>query len=683
MRILFLTSAHNSLSQRLLIELTEHGHRIRVCVVDTAEAIIEAASHETPDLVVAPMLKIAIPDEVSSLYLCLIVHPGIKGDRGPSSLDWAITNNEKNWGVSILQAASEFDAGPIWASHEFPLGAVAPAKSTLYRGPATEAAVQGILEAIAQIESGKFQSGAWQPEKLSEALVYARGCLRPPMRQSDRAISWAGDQMADIVRKIRAADSAPGVLGTLFGRNCFLFGAHEEERLKGPPGQVVAHRDGAICVGTIDGAVWISHLKAKDDGEAQARCSLVQSGAGCELCDPEFCSIAGIKLPATQVLGSALRGVPEAPLSIHALLDHRSYREIVYTEEAQVGYLSFDFYNGAMSTSQCYRLRNAFLYARSRPTRVIVLLGGPNFWSNGIHLNVIEASADPAEESWRNINAMDDLVYEILNTMSHLVISALRGNAGAGGAILALAADHIYATPSVVLNPHYRGMGELYGSEYWTYLLPRRVGQAKALELTQSCKPIGARAAREIGFLDEVFGENLKSFEVEVRLRAMRFAESLDYRNILRKKHERRLDDESTKPLAAYRAEELERMRFNFFGSDPAYHDARRQFVFKGKPPSTETRSTITSAPQMEAENSTGHEWLAGTYVTLMDMTLITIGTALRCSQRLASANSASELKDAVMDNTRDQFEALSNQIEELSGVTDPKPDDLKLTFWE
>ena len=27
-----------------------------------------------------------------------------------------------------------------------------------------------------------------------------------------------------------------------------------------------------------------------------------------------------------------------------------------------------------------------------------------------------------------------------------------------------------------MLNPYYRHMGGLYGSEYWTYLLPRRVG---------------------------------------------------------------------------------------------------------------------------------------------------------------------------------------------------------------
>jgi putative two-component system hydrogenase maturation factor HypX/HoxX len=102
MKILFLTSAHNSLSQRLLIELTERGHDIRVCVVATGEEMIYAVSDDAPDLIIAPMLKIAIPEVVSSRYLCLIVHPGIKGDRGPSSLDWAIANDEKSWGVSIL-----------------------------------------------------------------------------------------------------------------------------------------------------------------------------------------------------------------------------------------------------------------------------------------------------------------------------------------------------------------------------------------------------------------------------------------------------------------------------------------------------------------------------------------------------------------------------------------------------
>ncbi|MGA7384569.1 MAG: hydrogenase maturation protein, partial [Methylocella sp.] len=301
MRILFLTSAHNSLSQRLWIELSERGHHISVCVAETDEAMIAAVTREVPELIIAPMLKISIPEEVWSRHLCLIVHPGIKGDRGPSSLDWAIANQEQVWGVTILEAADAFDAGPIWASHEFTMAADPPAKSSLYRGRVTEAAVHGVLEAIARIESGEFRSGSWQPEKLSDVPPQGspalRGCLRPPMRQADRAIDWMQDSTAMIVRKIRAADSAPGVLGTVLGRNCFLYGVHEEERLNGPPGQVLAKRDGAICIGTIDGAVWISHLKAK--AEARGVISLAQPWFG----DAGPYPPAGIKLPAAQVLG--------------------------------------------------------------------------------------------------------------------------------------------------------------------------------------------------------------------------------------------------------------------------------------------------------------------------------------------------------------------------------------------
>ena len=119
MRVLFLTSAHNSLSQRLLIELTERGHDIRVCVVAKSQEMIDAVAQDRPDLIIAPMLKAAVPEEVWSKHTCLIVHPGVKGDRGASSLDWAIKNGETVWGVSILQAYEEWDAGPIFATREF------------------------------------------------------------------------------------------------------------------------------------------------------------------------------------------------------------------------------------------------------------------------------------------------------------------------------------------------------------------------------------------------------------------------------------------------------------------------------------------------------------------------------------------------------------------------------------
>jgi putative two-component system protein, hydrogenase maturation factor HypX/HoxX len=187
-----------------------------------------------------------------------------------------------------------------------------------------------------------------------------------------------------------------------------------------------------------------------------------------------------------------------------------------YEERQAVGYLHFAFYNGAMSTEQCQRLREAFLRVRQRPIKVIVLMGSPDFWSNGIHLNVIEAAEDPAHESWCNIHAMNDLVREIITTDSHLVIAALQGNAAAGGVILALAADLVYARTGIVLTPHYKGMGKLYGSEYWTYLLPKRVGGEWARELTEALLPISTGTAQQIGLLDDAFEEDGASFRQHI-----------------------------------------------------------------------------------------------------------------------------------------------------------------------
>jgi putative two-component system hydrogenase maturation factor HypX/HoxX len=260
--------------------------------------------------------------------------------------------------------------------------------------------------------------------------------------------------------------------------------------------------------------------------------------------------------------------------------DYRSWREIAYREQGEVGYLSFEFYNGAMSTEQCMRLRSAFIAARARPTKVICLTGGRDFWSNGIHLNTIEAARDQAHESWRNIVAMDDLILEILNTPRQLVVAGLRGNAGAGGAMLALAADQVFAARGVVLNPHYKTMG-LYGSEYWTYTLPRRVGAERAIELTESCRPLGTAEARRIGFIDDAFGNDRSDFEHQLEARVQELATRSDFADLVAWKGRLREADERAKPLAQYRAEELSRMWDNFFGPDRTYHEARRRFVHK------------------------------------------------------------------------------------------------------
>jgi len=564
MRILLLTHAFNSLTQRLYSELSARGHRISI-EFDIADSVAEeAVALFKPDLIVAPYLRRAIPESIWRRHTCLIVHPGVVGDRGPSALDWAIQGGEREWGVTVLQAEAEMDAGPIWAAETFPLRAAK--KSSVYRNEVTAAATRAVLKAVERYSAGDFV-----PTPLDYADLAVRGELRPLMKQAARSIDWARDSSAVVLAKLNAADGFPGVADTLFGEPCHLFDACDESgALSGepismrfsshPPGAVVARREGALLRKTVDGAVWIGHIK--------------RAGAA-----------VALKLPATQAFADRLADIPEVPLAGWWSAAGQTWQDIRYEEAGidgnAVGFLHFDFYNGAMSTHQCRRLQAAYEWARTRPTKVIVLMGGADYWSNGIHLNTIEAAESPADESWANIDAIDDLAEAIIRTDSHLTIAALQGNCGAGGCFLARAADLVWARDGVLLNPHYKNMGNLFGSEYWTYLLPPRVGADGAQAIMQNRLPMTAAGGVEKGFLDACLTSDPAAFRVDVARRAAELAAAPDLASRLQAKRERRAADEAAKPLTQYRAEELAQMHRNFYGFDPSYHVARFHFVHK------------------------------------------------------------------------------------------------------
>ena len=552
MRILLLTHAFNSLTQRLGAELQRRGHETSI-EFDIADSVTEeAVALFRPDLIVAPYLRRAIPESVWKQHVCLVVHPGIVGDRGPSALDWALQEGTAEWAVTVLQAEAEMDAGPVWATAAFPLRAAK--KSSIYRNEVTQAAVTAVLAAVE-----KFVGGG-KPTPLAD-WPEARGRLRPLMKQAVRAIDWKQDDTVTVLCKIYAADGFPGVADHLFGIPCHIFDAWPEASLSGVSsvgtGRIIGRRETAILRRTIDGAVWIGHARREGD----------------------------FKLPVTLAFPVETSELAELPLAAWWRVDHATWQDIAWEESGGVGFLHFEFYNGAMSTTQCRRLREALAWAKTRPVRVIVLAGGSDFWSNGIHLNVIEAASlgdgSPADESWNNINAMNDLALEVINCGEQITIAALAGNAGAGGCFLARAADLVWAREGVMLNPHYKNMGNLYGSEYWTYLLPRRVGEQGARDIMRNRQPLTARAAVDIGFSDACLAADPDAFRIDTARRAMELASAPDLAGRLAAKRERRAADEAAKPLAAYREEELAQMRRNFYGFDPSYHVARHHFVRK------------------------------------------------------------------------------------------------------
>lgn len=534
MRILFLTHSFNSLAQRLFCELSQIGHEISI-EFDIADSVSEEAVRLfRPDLILAPFLKRAIPASIWSRHRCLVVHPGVPGDRGPSALDWAIQKDLPTWGVTVLQAEAEMDAGPVWASAEFPMRRAK--KSSIYRNEVTEAAVRAVLAAVDRCQQPDFK-----PQRIA-------GQAHSTLRQADRTIDWASQGSAAVLARINAADGFPGVADLLFGQPCHLFDAWPEAVLRGAPGSLIARRETAICRATQDGAVWIGHVKRQ----------------------------GGIKLPATQAFPEAAE-LPEVPLAGYLKSAQPTWQDISYEAAGGVGFLSFEFYNGAMSSGQCRRLTEAFNWAAAQPTRVIVLRGGSDFWSNGIHLNTIEAAASPADESWANINAIDDLAEAILRCETQLTVAAVGANSGAGGCFLARATDFVWVRDGVMLNPHYKNMGNLFGSEFWTYLLPPRVGEDGARAIMRHRLPMTAAESVRLGFYDACLPA--PGFAVDVARRAAELAAAGDFSERVAAKQAKRRADEAIRPLADYRAAELHEMQRNFYGFDPSYHVARYHFV--------------------------------------------------------------------------------------------------------
>jgi len=548
MRVLFLIHGFNALSQRLLVEVEAMGHEVSIEYDINDSNTISAIDLFNPDVILAPYLKRAIPQIIWAKYLCLIVHPGPVGDRGPSAIDWAILNNEKNWGVTVLQAEKQMDAGAVWDTQVFAMPKAT--KSGIYRNEVTKAAVTAVRNCfdILAKTGAKAKKAGDQGDDQSGGAV---GHFQPATKQSDRKICWQNDNTETILKKIRSADGVPGLCDEMFDEEMFLYDARIADGLSGRAGDVIAISGPAICRATSDGALWIGHLRNRNGPHP-------------------------FKLPAISVLGEKIDGLPQIPVDTA-----NGYREIDYHEDGETGHIRFNFYNGAMSTRQCQRLLQVYKKALQQNTKTIILHGGNDFWSNGMHLNVIEASPSPADESWRNINAIDDLAEAIIRSQSHITIAAMHGNAGAGGVFLARACDYVWVREDVILNPHYKDMGNLYGSEFWTYLLPRYAGEQNAKNISEQRLPMGAGQAVDLGLADACFGDSHSTFDQQLRQKAKQLSDQRVFDQIIQTKRQQRAADEQQKPLVEYRREELQQMKQNFFGFDPSYHVARYNFVHK------------------------------------------------------------------------------------------------------
>lgn len=509
--VLFFTESHNSMSQRLKLLLESHGHRVRVETPVSERSMAEAYAALSPDLVLCPFLKTPVPESVwrGTPTPVWIVHPGVPGDRGPHSIDHAILDAASAWGVTVVEADEVMDAGAVWGWAAFPMDADArdgpappPAltKAAVYRSLTVPAAVRAVRDALARLRRGEPpapQHGG-MPGRTLPAIDRAG-------RTADLALP-----AARAVRLIRASDSAPGARVTIAGAEYFAYGASEHPSPRPPPplappapGAILGFRDGAVLVAAGAGtALWISHLR-----RPRAR-----GGA------PEVKLKAASVLPPAVV--AAAPALPPAPLRAPLGERPQGFCESWYAVdgEARVAYVFWETQGAALGAAQSGRLAAVVRAAAGEEgVGAVVLMGGASAFCNGIDLNEVVAAGrvGAAAEAGRQLEAINDVVRAVFSVKGKAVVAALAGGAGAGGAMLAAAADIVWAHGDVVLSPHYRAMA-LCGSEFWTFFLPRRVGTAAAAALSAAGAPVCARTALSLGLVDRVLSPSREGFGASV-----------------------------------------------------------------------------------------------------------------------------------------------------------------------
>ena len=537
MKILLLCTAFNSQTQAIYTWLKDRGDKVSVSYAISEIQMLEEIEDFSPELILCPFLKAYLPSTIYKNYPTYIFHPGPRGDRGPNALEYALQSHSKKWGVIIFRANEHYDGGDIYAEQDFKVRDTY--KASLYRQEIAQASVHALEQFFINLKNNEVTAQLLNP-------------IHELYTQSKRAIDWSIDSTDEIIEKIHLSDSFPGVLDEILGTSCYLYGAHKEDKFRGNVKEVLAKRDGAICLGTRDGSVWISHLK----------------------------KVGGFKLPATYVLKEKLEGIKEERLPLIFDKSYETFYELGVEKRDSVAYLCFNFHNGAMSAEQCIRLKYAVEYLKTE-CKVLVLIGGMDFFSNGIHLNILEDSQKQGEDGWSNINAMNDLVRSILYADDIVTVASFGRNAGAGGVFMGMACDFVVAKEGVVLNPHYKTLG-LSGSEYHTYSLPKRVGQKMSEQLLEECLPVSAKKAKALGMVDEVYGH-------EDYYEALhQFAKDLYDDDFVWNKQEYLEENESK--IEALKEKELEVMYPEFWEKQSAFHSLRQDFVYKMCPRETPQR---------------------------------------------------------------------------------------------
>ena len=224
---------------------------------DDAAQARSAMQQAAADVAVVAAYGLLLPPWVLALPRlgCLNIHASLLPRwRGAAPIQRALEAGDLESGITIMQMDAGLDTGPMLLRQALPITAHDTAASLHDR--LAQLGAQLVLQALQQAEAGRLQPQP-QPEV---GVSYAH-----KIDKAEALIDWRHDA-AQIARRVRAFDPAPGASTLLGGATLKVWGAHALPTAPtGPqaaaPGTVLAADASGVQVQTGAGVLVLTELQ--------------------------------------------------------------------------------------------------------------------------------------------------------------------------------------------------------------------------------------------------------------------------------------------------------------------------------------------------------------------------------------------------------------------------------------
>jgi len=209
--------------------------------------------NKNPDLIVTCAYGQIVPQKVLDIPVlgCINVHGSLLPSlRGAAPIQYAILNDLKVTGVTIMQMVKKMDAGDMFAKREVEITNTDTGDSLFKKMEGIASSL--LIDILPDYIDGKLAGEKQDEEKVSFA---------PSIKREEEIINWR-DNKRNIYNKIRALNSIPGAYTLLEDISIKVFDSEEVgKKYTGENGEIVEVLKDRIIVKVNDGAIAIKEVQ--------------------------------------------------------------------------------------------------------------------------------------------------------------------------------------------------------------------------------------------------------------------------------------------------------------------------------------------------------------------------------------------------------------------------------------